>query len=38
MNDRLVFERDGQDWPNRGASRFVEAAGLSWHVQVMGQG
>ncbi|MGC1179757.1 MAG: alpha/beta fold hydrolase BchO [Methyloceanibacter sp.] len=38
MNDRLVFERDGQDWPNRDASRFVEAAGLSWHVQVMGQG
>lgn len=38
MNDRLVFERDGQDWPNWDASRFVEAAGLSWHVQVMGQG
>jgi magnesium chelatase accessory protein len=38
MSDRLVFERDGRDWPNRDASRFVEAAGLTWHVQVMGQG
>jgi magnesium chelatase accessory protein len=25
-------------WPNRDASRFVRAAGLSWHVQVMGSG
>jgi magnesium chelatase accessory protein len=38
MSDRLIFERDGRDWPNREASRFVEAAGLVWHVQVMGQG
>ena len=34
----LDFARDGADWPNREASRFVEAGGLSWHVQVMGQG
>lgn len=35
---RLCFERDGRRWPNREASRFVQAAGLRWHVQVMGQG
>ena len=38
MRDRLDFARDGADWPNREASRFVEAAGLRWHVQVLGQG
>ena len=36
--DTLVWARHGQDWPNREASRFVEAAGLRWHVQVAGQG
>jgi magnesium chelatase accessory protein len=35
---RLDWERDGADWPNRTASRFVSAAGLRWHVQVMGTG
>lgn len=34
----LDFARDGADWPNREASRFIEAGGLNWHVQVMGQG
>jgi len=34
----LTFARHGHDWPNRDASRFVDAAGLSWHVQVMGAG
>lgn len=29
---------DGADWPNRDASRFVDAAGLRWHVQAMGEG
>ena len=38
MNDRLIWERDGRDWPNRESSRFVTAAGLLWHVQVMGKG
>jgi magnesium chelatase accessory protein len=33
MSDRLVWERDGRDWPHRDTSRFVEAAGLRWHVQ-----
>ena len=27
----------GADWPNRAASRFVQAAGLTWHVQEMGR-
>ena len=27
-----------EGWPNRDASRFVRAAGLRWHVQVMGAG
>lgn len=35
---RLVWETDGRDWPNREASRFVQAAGLKWHVQVIGAG
>lgn len=34
----LCWEEDGRDWPNRRASRFVEAAGLRWHVQEMGRG
>ena len=34
----LVWSRDGSDWPNRDASIFVEAAGLRWHVQRMGEG
>jgi magnesium chelatase accessory protein len=34
----LDWARDGADWPNRTASRFVRAAGLDWHVQVMGSG
>lgn len=38
MNDRLVWNRDGLDWPNRVASRFVNAGSLTWHVQVMGSG
>jgi magnesium chelatase accessory protein len=38
VTDRLDWERDGRDWPNRQASRFVQAAALRWHVQVMGAG
>ena len=29
---------EGLGWPNREASRFVEAGGLRWHVQIMGEG
>jgi magnesium chelatase accessory protein len=32
------WEREGKDWPNRHCSRFVEAGGVRWHVQRMGQG
>ena len=34
----LVWNRDGADWPNRDSSSFVDAAGLRWHVQRMGEG
>lgn len=34
MRDRLQWDVDGRDWPNRPWSRFVNAAGLRWHVQV----
>jgi magnesium chelatase accessory protein len=38
LADKPVWGRDGRDWPNRGCSRFVEAGGLVWHVQVAGDG
>lgn len=38
MTHRLHWEQDGADWPNRGASRFVSASGVRWHVQIMGEG
>lgn len=34
----LAWERSGSDWPQRHASRFVKAAGVTWHVQVYGSG
>lgn len=34
----LSWDKEGQDWPHRDASRFVVAGGLTWHVQVGGQG
>jgi magnesium chelatase accessory protein len=34
----LSLERDGTDWPHRASSRFVEAAGIRWHVQIVGEG
>lgn len=37
MSD-LAWNRDGKNWPNREASSFVQAAGIRWHVQRMGQG
>ncbi len=36
MRERLDWETDGRDWPNRSASRFVEAGGLRWHLQRFG--
>ncbi len=38
MPEPPSWERDGRDWPNRECSRFVEAGGVRWHVQVMGSG
>jgi magnesium chelatase accessory protein len=38
MGYYLDWATDGAGWPNREASRFIEAAGMRWHVQVMGQG
>jgi magnesium chelatase accessory protein len=38
MGAKLSWSADGRDWPNREASRFVNAAGYRWHVQVMGDG
>lgn len=37
-SDAPRWDREGRDWPNRAASRFVQAAGLRWHVQVAGEG
>lgn len=34
----LRWAVEGRDWPNRDASRFVDAGGLRWHVQVAGDG
>ena len=34
----LDWDTDGIDWPNRLLSRFVEADGLRWHVQIGGEG
>jgi len=31
--EALDWQRDGQHWPHRERSRFVQAAGLRWHVQ-----
>lgn len=38
MSPPLRWEADGRQWPHRAASRFVEAGGLTWHVQEMGEG
>lgn len=34
----MNWDQDGRHWPNRDSSRFVQAAGLRWHVQQMGRG
>lgn len=36
MSAPLQWARDGRDWPHREASRFVQAGGLRWHLQVQG--
>ena len=32
------WQVEGRDWPGRETSRFVDAGGLRWHVQVQGDG
>lgn len=34
MRDRLQWDVDGRDWPNRAWSRFVTVGQVRWHVQV----
>jgi magnesium chelatase accessory protein len=38
MSDRPDWDIEGRDWPNRDASRFVNAGSVRWHVQVTGSG
>lgn len=38
MTAKPLWAEEGRDWPNRETSRFVEAAGLIWHVQEQGAG
>lgn len=38
MRGRLAWNRDGKDWPNRDASAFIDASGITWHVQRLGSG
>jgi magnesium chelatase accessory protein len=38
MSDRPDWNVEGRDWPNRAHSRFVNAGGVRWHVQVTGSG
>jgi magnesium chelatase accessory protein len=38
MSDHPLWEVDGRDWPNREYSRFVNAGGVRWHVQMAGAG
>jgi magnesium chelatase accessory protein len=38
MSRRLLWTTDGAQWPLRESSRFVDAAGMRWHVQQMGHG
>ncbi len=38
MSEQLSWSVDGANWPCREASRFVDAAGYRWHVQIMGAG
>ncbi len=35
MTGPLDWSRDGAHWPHRSASRFVDAGGCAWHVQVL---
>lgn len=36
MNSALDWDRDGADWPHREYSQFVQAGGITFHVQLAG--
>jgi magnesium chelatase accessory protein len=38
MSDAPRWDVEGRDWPLRAHSAFVEAAGMRWHVQRLGEG
>ncbi|MBU1360282.1 MAG: alpha/beta fold hydrolase [Gammaproteobacteria bacterium] len=38
MEERLDWDLEGPAWPHHEHSRFVEAAGVRWHVQRLGSG
>ncbi len=38
MTARLDFDVDGLRWPHRAMSRFVQSAGMRWHIQEFGSG
>ncbi len=33
-----AWDEEGRDWPQRECSRFVDAAGMRWHLQMLGNG
>jgi magnesium chelatase accessory protein len=38
MRSAPDWEVEGRDWPGRMTSQFVEAAGIRWHAQIVGEG
>jgi magnesium chelatase accessory protein len=38
VTDKPRWDVEGVGWPNAAHSRFLEAGGLTWHVQTTGQG
>lgn len=38
MSEWPDWSREGSGWPNAGASRFVKAGSINWHVQIAGAG
>jgi magnesium chelatase accessory protein len=38
MYRKPSWVREGIDWPHHETSQFIQAGGLSWHVQIAGQG
>jgi magnesium chelatase accessory protein len=38
MYEKPSWTKQGADWPNRAHSQFIAAAGITWHVQAMGEG